>query len=201
MYLGTGADINHSILEILLVYLGTGADIGDFFSSLSEREELLLEPTYYFPILIAWSLSLLQFMFIANKDEIKRAQEGSDTYLRVLDVYERVAKQKRERPELRHDDQSRAHVRAVGGVDVKPKTSVDLLRRIYHNARRPKDCFQKIYLYMQSETWSTIQTVLWQDGPYLGVRVVNLVIWNVHTYTMYYFTMKNILVLILQTYR
>ena len=62
----------------------------NFFSSLSERESLLLRPTFYLPILVAWSVSILQFIFVQNHDELKRVQEGSNTYLKVLDTYEEI---------------------------------------------------------------------------------------------------------------
>ena len=170
------------------MFLGAGADIGDFFSSLSERESLLLRPTFYLPILVAWSVSILQFIFVQNHDELKRVQEGSNTYLKVLDTYEEIIMKTKRKDFFPADG-------------VASKKAADELRDVFKTTRKPKTFVQKVYLYAQSHTWINIQTVLTQDGPFLAVRIINLLYWEVRTYTSYYFTMKNILVVVLEAYR
>lgn len=44
-------------------------------------------------------------------------------------------------------------------------------------------------------------TLCLQDGPFLAVRLVALFVYHVRSFLTYFFTFKNFLILLLQTYR
>ncbi|XP_074645975.1 transmembrane protein 26-like [Tubulanus polymorphus] len=53
----------------------------------------------------------------------------------------------------------------------------------------------------ESEVWSILIMIFMLDLPFLALRLVAVAYFKVSTYTIYFFTCKNILVLILQFYR
>ena len=54
---------------------------------------------------------------------------------------------------------------------------------------------------METEMWGILVSVLMQDGPFAIMRLISVVAFNIVTYDNYFFTGKNILVLMLQLYR
>ena len=56
----------------------------------------------------------------------------------------------------------------------------------------------KLRTFIESEAWVIFVSMLMQDGPFAIVRLVCLFHWGITTYTNYFFTLKNILMLILQ---
>ncbi|CAF0790344.1 unnamed protein product [Rotaria sordida] len=54
---------------------------------------------------------------------------------------------------------------------------------------------------LRSEMWSILVTLSLQDGPFLAIRLIAINVYNVRSFLTYFFTFKNFLILILQTYR
>ena len=54
---------------------------------------------------------------------------------------------------------------------------------------------------LRSEVWSILVTVLLQDGPFFAVRLTAIFVYRVRSFFTYFFTFKNFLILILQSYR
>ena len=54
---------------------------------------------------------------------------------------------------------------------------------------------------LRSEIWSILVTLCLQDGPFLATRLVAIFAYRVPSFLTYFFTFKNILILLLQTYR
>ncbi|XP_041363975.1 transmembrane protein 26-like [Gigantopelta aegis] len=55
--------------------------------------------------------------------------------------------------------------------------------------------------FFETEIWSIVLTFLLQDGPYLSVRLSALIRYRLITYSILFFTFKNIFVIILLIYR
>lgn len=55
--------------------------------------------------------------------------------------------------------------------------------------------------FIQTEMWAIFVSVLMQDGPYAIMRLISIIAYRIVTYTNYFFTGKNVFVLILQIYR
>ena len=55
--------------------------------------------------------------------------------------------------------------------------------------------------FLRSEIWSILVTLLLQDGPFFAVRVVAITVYRAGSYLTYFFTIKNFLILVFQTYR
>ena len=64
-----------------------------------------------------------------------------------------------------------------------------------------RHCGHRMRVVVESEIWGILVSLFMQDGPYVVVRLVCVFYWKIKTYTNYFFTAKNVLVLFLQIYR
>ena len=55
--------------------------------------------------------------------------------------------------------------------------------------------------FLATEMWGILVSVLMQDGPFAIMRLISISAYRIVTYTNYFFTGKNVLVLALQIYR
>jgi hypothetical protein len=55
--------------------------------------------------------------------------------------------------------------------------------------------------FLRSEIWSILVTLALQDGPFFAVRVVAISVYHARSFLLYFFTFKNFLILVFQTYR
>ena len=55
--------------------------------------------------------------------------------------------------------------------------------------------------FFETEAWGIFVSVVLQDGPFVIMRFISILNFNIKTYTNYFFTAKNALVLLLQVYR
>jgi hypothetical protein len=54
---------------------------------------------------------------------------------------------------------------------------------------------------LDSEIWSILITLIFQDGPFLAIRLTAVIRFNVRTFSTMFFTCKNAIILFLQVYR
>jgi hypothetical protein len=55
--------------------------------------------------------------------------------------------------------------------------------------------------FLRSEIWSILVTLILQDGPFFAVRLLAISVYHVRSFLTYFFTFKNFLILVFQTYR
>ncbi|CAF1015493.1 unnamed protein product [Didymodactylos carnosus] len=55
--------------------------------------------------------------------------------------------------------------------------------------------------FLRSEIWSILVTVTCQDGPFFAIRLIAILTFKVRSFLTYFFTFKNLLILVFQTYR
>ena len=55
--------------------------------------------------------------------------------------------------------------------------------------------------FLRSEIWSILVTLAIQDGPFFAVRLVAIIVYHAGSFLLYFFTFKNFLILVFQTYR
>ncbi|ESO87216.1 hypothetical protein LOTGIDRAFT_183655, partial [Lottia gigantea] len=137
--------------QLLFVYIGMASDIMELFV-LFDEEKVRRDKGLVYVILVAWTISLLQFCLVLTA--------------------------------TKNPKKARVAIRPVTDtVNVKKK--------------------KKDYLIMclTTEVWSLMVTFLMQDGPFLCVRLFTLINHNLITYNILFFTCKNMLVVMLLTYR
>ena len=146
---------------LLLSYLGTASDVVDFFSVLSENNELLKDMIFVFTIMSVWTWSMMQFNFVVTYTKAGQPIGGNKVEPSDSDVEQ---------------------------VSVQPKRGCARARTLLHG-------------FVASELWSIFVSIVMQDGPYVVVRLTCIFYWNIRTYTNYFFTFKNFMMLVLQIYR
>lgn len=62
-------------------------------------------------------------------------------------------------------------------------------------------CMKYVEIFLESEAWGIMISVLMQDGPFVIIRLIAIFKYKVFTYTNCFFACKNALVLALQLYR
>ena len=55
--------------------------------------------------------------------------------------------------------------------------------------------------FIETEMWGIFVSLVMQDGPFVIMRLIALFTFDIITYTNYFFTVKNALILMLQVYR
>lgn len=55
--------------------------------------------------------------------------------------------------------------------------------------------------FLRSEIWSILVTLSLQDGPFFAVRVLAMSVYHARSFLTYFFTFKNFLILVFQSYR
>ena len=66
---------------------------------------------------------------------------------------------------------------------------------VHGPSAKPVKCYRNV------EIWTVILSVVFQDGPFFAIRLTAIIMFNVFTHSNYFFTAKNLLVIILQGYR
>ncbi len=55
--------------------------------------------------------------------------------------------------------------------------------------------------FIGSEIWSILVTLALQDAPFFAIRLTAIIVFHVRSFLTYFFTFKNFLILLFQTYR
>ena len=74
-----------------------------------------------------------------------------------------------------------------------PRKSVTEGMRIFVRKRSAK--------FLRSEIWSILVILSLQDAPFLAIRLIAIIAYHVRSFSTYFFTAKNFLVLVFQIYR
>jgi hypothetical protein len=85
-------------------------------------------------------------------------------------------------------------------VAVVEETGDEEMRRLQLRASRKhmSTCMQIMH---DIDVWAIIVANCLQDVPFLLTRLILMVGYDTHTYTMIFFTCKNVLIIMLQSYR
>ena len=172
-------ELTHQELSgLLLHYIGTASDCIDFFSAINEDEKLTINPYFIYTILTIYSWSLFQFIFVVTVTKKSSDDDGDD-----------------DGDDDDDDDEE---------LDEKGKmVEIDARFKVFSKRKKKRKNYwkiitKKIELFVESEAWAVFVTVALQDGAFLLVRLTCIFHWNINSYTMYFFSAKNALVLALQ---
>lgn len=88
--------------------------------------------------------------------------------------------------------------------DTREKSIISNMISI-NSDRHPLDCLPickcKTFDFLESEIWSILVTLIFEDGPFFGLRLTAVIKFNVRTFVTMFFTCKNAIILFLQLYR
>ena len=162
---------------LLLTHLGTASDIVDFLTILQEPN-IIGHVAFTYAVLICWSWSLMQFPFVVTST---KEFDG--------DLYDDIT------------DDEKEEVDYIGGTNDKTTNRKNKTKK----NKKSKMTFEKgmklFRHFFETEAWGIFVSVIMQDGPFFIMRLVAILAYSLKTYTNYFFTAKNALVLALQVYR
>ncbi|CAF0834604.1 unnamed protein product [Brachionus calyciflorus] len=179
-FLPKGNISRSTLSQLLLVYMSLASDIVDLLSLLNETQVQESSTMPYFTLAIfSWSL----FQFSLNLVVTRGRSFQSATLDDVEDDNEADA-----------DDEtsSRTFVEKLHTYAIKGKDQIN-----------PKKKFWLLNLFdmLDTEMWSILITLIFQDGPFFALRITAVFKYDVRTFVTMFFTCKNAIILFLQFYR
>lgn len=141
------------------------------FLSLLSEPKAVSSEAFSYAILFVWTWSLCQFPFVKTLTTKKG------------DVLE---------DDQSEEEEFHAVSMETAGSESKTDTTVTL------NLKKVQKLAQD---FLETEAWGIFVTLILQDGPFATMRAFSILHFGVKTYTNYFFTTKNVLVLVLQIYR
>jgi hypothetical protein len=190
-FLPKGNISRSTLSQLLLVYMSLASDIVDLLSLLNETQVQESSVMTYFTLAIfSWSL----FQFSLNL-VVTRGRSFQSSAVADLDTNNEA------------DDNYDELEGGAGGMD--DKKFVETLNRIAAQAKesmkkeKSKNVLNKCIRFdmLDSEIWSILITLIFQDGPFLGLRLTAVFKFDVRTFVTMFFTFKNAIILFLQIYR
>ena len=175
-FLPKGNISRSTLSQLLLVYMSLASDIVDLLSLLNETQIQESMTMVYFTLAIfSWSLFQFSLNLVVTRG---RSFVGiADDMIDELDSDD--TKEKSE----------------FSGTSKLSKISIKkgLL------SMQPFKFLR--FDLLDSEIWSILVTLIFQDGPFLGLRLAAVFRFNVRTFVTMFFTCKNAIILFLQIYR
>lgn len=168
-------DISRSTLsQLLLVYMSLASDIVDLLSLLNEDEIQQSKLMIYFTLAIfSWSLFQFSLNLVVTR--------GRNFQATAIDE---------ENAENEDDNENDEEEIEAVKIDMNPKSN---------KCSNLGQCIKNGLL--DSEVWSILVTLIFQDGPFLALRLTAVIRFNVRTFVTMFFTCKNAIIVFLQIYR
>jgi hypothetical protein len=172
-------DISRSTLsQLLLVYMSLASDIVDLLSLLNEDEIQQSKYMTYFTLsTFSWSL----FQFSLNL-VVTRGRNFQATAINDDNEVDEEENNEEENSEKENIEEVK--------INMSPKSN---------GCSKIGQCIKNGLL--DSEVWSILVTLIFQDGPFLVLRLTSVVRFNVRTFVTMFFTCKNAIIVFLQIYR
>ena len=192
-FLPKGNISRSTLSQLLLVYMSLASDIVDLLSLLNEIQVQESSVMSYFTLAIfSWSLFQFSLNLVVTRGRSFQsvAVDGSS----------------------QEEDEIFGEEDLVSNGTEGVRTFSEELNRITNNRNRMPSssrkektfCFATRFLrldLLDSEIWSILITLIFQDGPFLALRLTAVIRFNVRTFVTMFFTCKNAIILFLQFYR
>jgi hypothetical protein len=174
-FLPKGSISRSTLSQLLLVYMSLASDIVDMLSLLSEVQVQDSMPMVYATLTVfSWSL----FQFSLNL-VVTRGRSFQGVVTEDID-----------------DDMS---YNTFGQSQFSNKYSIESKNKAWSKFFFLFDCSK--FDFLNNEIWSILVTLVFQDGPFLAIRLAAVINFNVRTFSTMFYTCKNAIILFLQIYR
>jgi hypothetical protein len=174
-FLPKGSISRSTLSQLLLVYMSLASDIVDMLSLLSEVQLQDSMPMIYATLTVfSWSL----FQFSLNL-VVTRGRSFQGVVTEDID-----------------DDMS---YNTFGQSQFSNKYSIESKNKAWSKFFFFFDCSK--FDFLNNEIWSILVTLVFQDGPFLAIRLAAVINFNVRTFSTMFYTCKNAIILFLQIYR
>jgi len=193
-FLPKGNISRSTLSQLLLVYMSLASDIVDLLTLLNEvqvQESTLM--TCFTLSIFSWSLFQFSLNLVVTRGRSFQTMNQEDMEDVVLDPTSENVQNLRETEET--PDLTKTFVE-------KLKTFKEFNHKFSNQKSPTRKCLKLFRLdLLDSEIWSILITLIFQDGPFFIIRLISVVNFNVRTFSTMFFTCKNAIILFLQIYR
>lgn len=189
-FLPKGNISRSTLSQLLLVYMSLASDIVDLLSLLNENQVQESSIMSYFTLTIfSWSLFQFSLNLVVTRGRSFQSVNVEDPTDNMEDYQdgEQVDTSKSFFEKLNEIASNAKNNLNVNGISKKKKPF----------------CVPRCFRFdlLDSEIWSILITLIFQDGPFLALRLTAVIKFNVRTFVTMFFTCKNAIILFLQFYR
>ncbi|KAL3317401.1 hypothetical protein Ciccas_003942 [Cichlidogyrus casuarinus] len=197
--------------QLLLINVGTAADILELFEAFNEKEvadRTILKIT----ILSCWQASLLQFCFNKTATRSKHV---------VRERYRKIMQQLKSSPQDRSicDNSCSEPEELIAFNSVQEKETTCCLQLCHKNRSEPQKnnknpkcrkfqkywwmnpCVYRPFFCCETELWAIVLSLVLQEIPFFIVRMTLICMFEVSSYSNFFFTIKNGLIITVQIFR
>ena len=195
-FLPKGNISRSTLSQLLLVYMSLASDIVDLLTLLNEiqvQESTLM--TCFTLTIFSWSLFQFSLNLVVTRGRsFQSIHEQEDIEDIILDPTSENIQNYKE-----NDDSAGDLTKTF--ID-KLNTFKEFNPQLNQKNSRTTKCLRFFRLdLLDSEIWSILITLIFQDGPFLAIRLTAVIRFNVRTFSTMFFTCKNAIILFLQIYR
>ena len=197
-FLPKGNISRSTLSQLLLVYMSLASDIVDLLTLLNEKQVQESSLMSYFTLSIfSWSLFQFSLNLVVTRGRSFQSvnNEGEMDDVVVDPTAENIQNYKESEDSA--GDLTRTFVEKLNTFnEFNPK----------YNQKSSRSKSSKLFKFfrldlLDSEIWSILITLLFQDGPFLAIRLTAVIRFDVRTFSTMFFTCKNAIILFLQVYR
>lgn len=190
--------------------------------------KMLMNQHFVNAVILFWSISLFQFTLTISATErsaqrIEKEKAQLEEEIKKLKELERARRRNQIAPALytykrsatqhKVEEIKLKYVHTKNGLGVKPDTQESLdedPEKANDTTGNPRGCFLRLKGFLVAfvakcqdyvELVNLLVPLMMQDGPYLTIRLIAIAYYKVSHSTLYFLTVKNALVVMLQVYR
>ena len=195
--------------QLLLLYLGLAADIADFFAIFEiDGMNEAYRQDFVYTVLAVWTWSLLQFTIpltatanFTRKDKENTADHVDLDKLVEFDHFLYNSLGEKEKKNYMKDYEKRLKKKDEE-ILKREKARIKAEQKRRSEKRKQEEGKPKSgKFFRNTDAWSIWFMVLMQDGPFLTVRLYAIIALRAYSFGIFYFTVKNAIIIILQMYR
>lgn len=185
-FLPKGNISRSTLSQLLLVYMSLASDIVDLLSLLNETQVQESSTMPFFTLAIfSWSLFQFSLNLVVTRGRSFQSVSMEDE------------EQEDEDENLEEENASKSFIEKLHTYALKGKEPTK--SNYGSKSCSKKKCFRLDML--DTEMWSILITLVFQDGPFFALRVTAVFKYDVRTFVTMFFTCKNAIILFLQIYR
>jgi hypothetical protein len=178
-FLPKGNISRSALSQLLLVYMSLASDEFDLLSLLSESNVQESPTMCYFTLSIfSWSLFQFSLNLIATRGRNFNSSANEDRNKEIIDEEDYLSE--------RENENDLTLIDRLNKYALNSKSFHKNIKNTSNKGTINTKCFAPKLEMLDTEVWSIIITIIFQDGPFLALRLTAVIKFNVRTFiTMY----------------
>ncbi len=174
-FLPKGNISRSALSQLLLVYMSLASDEFDLLSLLSESNVQESPTMCYFTLSIfSWSLFQFSLNLIATRGRNFNSSVNEDRNKEYIDEDDEYLSENENENDL-------TLIEKLNKYALNSKSFLKNVKNASNKSSNGKPCVPKLEM-LDTEVWSIIITIIFQDGPFLALRLTAVIKFNVRTF-------------------